>query len=252
MTDTLFDPHYEYLRERAIAAYPNEGVWIVTEDEVLEVENLSKDPRNSFSVDALKLAAIRNTGVKFGLVHSHPDAYEVPSAHDMRQQALCGEPWAILSCDGTNCSPLVKFGGEYDPPLWDRHFIHGVSDCYAFIRAWYAQYNVTLPDFPRDWQWWHKDESLYLEGFSKAGFTQVHDAPRKGDMFMFALTSETPSHAAVYEGDELISHHVGSRLPIDTARMPVTEPIHRWYPLISGVFRHKDFPNDASGTGESG
>lgn len=244
MIDTLFEPHYEKLKELATAAYPNEGVWLVTEEDLLPLENVSKDPRNSFSVDALRLAAVRNSGIKFGLVHSHPDAYEVPSAHDMQQQMMGGEPWAILSTDGINCSPLVKFGGEYDPPLWDRHFIHGVSDCYSFIRAWYAQYNVALPEFPRNWQWWQKDETLYLNGFSKAGFEQVHDAPRKGDMFMFAFSGETPSHAGVYEGDELISHHVGSRLPIDEVRRPVTEPVNRWMPLLTGVFRHKDFPND--------
>lgn len=250
MRDSLFDPHYEEIKALALKAYPNEGVWLVAENEVVELENLSKDPRNSFSVDAIRLAAVRNSGIKFGLVHSHPDAYEVPSAHDMRQQALGGEPWAILSTDGTNCSPFVKFGAEYTPSLWGRHFIHGVSDCYSFIRAWYAQYNVTLPEFPRDWQWWDKGENLYLEGFSKAGFTQVHDEIRKGDMLMFALSGDHPSHAAVYEGDDLISHHVGSRLPIDEVRRPVKESIYRWMPLLSGIFRHKDFPSDADDTSQ--
>ena len=243
MTDKLFDPHYETIREMAIAAYPNEGVWLVSEDEVIELENLSEDPRNSFKVDAIRLAAVRNSGIPFGLVHSHPDAYEVPSAYDMRQQLMGGEPWAILSTDGVNCSEFVKFGAGYEPDLWERHFVHGVADCYSFLRTWYAQYNVALPEFPRDWQWWQKDENLYIEGFSKAGFEQVHDTPRKGDMFMFALTGDSPSHAAVYEGDELISHHVGSRLPLDETRRPVTEPIHRWLPLVSGIFRHKDFPD---------
>lgn len=244
MNDDLFEPHYEELKKLAVAAYPNEGVWLVTPDEVLELENISDDPRNEFKVDALGMANVRRHIKRFGLVHSHPDAYEVPSSHDMRQQLVGGEPWAILSTDGVNCSPLVKFGDGYTPPLWERYFIHGVADCYSFLRSWYAQYGITLPEFPRDWQWWDKSQTLYVDGFAKAGFERVHDAPRKGDMLMFAFAGGTPSHAAVYEGDELISHHVGSRLPIDTSRRPVKEPIHRWLERMVGVYRHKEFKQE--------
>ena len=67
-------------------------------------------------------------------------------------------------------------GGEYTtvlpaerPPLLERPFIHGSWDCYGLIRDWYLQERgISLPDFPREDNWWTRGVTLYVRHSAEA------------------------------------------------------------------------------------
>lgn len=246
----MLNKHIDQIREEAKEGYPNEVVWVVTEDECVQLVNMSKEPTNSFKVDDVAMLKLRQSGVEFCLVHSHPDAPAVPSAADMAHQMSGGETWAIISTDGTNTTDLTVWGGNTIYDLWNRPFIHGITDCWAFIRDRYAVEGIELVDYPRDWEWWNKGQDIYTEqltgigGFELVGH-HVEDI-QEGDLLLFSLKGTAPNHAAYYEGGELISHHTGSRLPIDNSRRPHKEPVHRWLDFLCGVYRHKGWVSKES------
>jgi cell wall-associated NlpC family hydrolase len=95
-----------------------------------------------------------------------------------------------------------------------RQWSHGVLDCYAIIRDWYAQEkNISLLDFERSDEWWKMGGNLYLDNFEKAGFKKITlEDLSCGDVILMTVNSTVPNHGAIYLGDNVILHHVHGRL----------------------------------------
>lgn len=239
----MFDLHHSQIFEEAKAGYPNEVVWVITESGCYQVDNVHEDPENHFRISLEDLLDAFLDGLQ-AIVHSHPDIPDMPSERDMRGQLDTNVPWGIVSTDGKNCLPIVWWGnGVVRTPLIGRGFRHGVTDCYALIRDYYAQeHGIYLPEYPRSWEWWRKGQDLYSQGFPEAGFRRFDpdvEPPQEGDMWFSQIRSDVPNHGGVYLGDETILHHVTARRGVDPSRLSKREPIHRWVPHITHWLRHE-------------
>jgi cell wall-associated NlpC family hydrolase len=167
----------------------------------------------------------------------------------MRQQIAMDVPWGLVITDGARVSRPFFWGDMLDPPpLLRRDFRHGPSgtdgsgDCYALIRDWYRmERQIVLPEFPRDDVWWaggQNGDNLYLNGFAKAGFTDIGRAaglrdPRLGDVFLVTIRSKVPNHGGVYLGKGMIIHHPGKCLSIE-------KPLGEWVKLVSHWLRRPE------------
>lgn len=172
-----------------------------------------------FVLDPQDYAEAAAQGEISAVVHSHPDGTPDPSGVDLMACEASALPWLIVSYPGREWREILP--ATYLPPLIGREFQHGVQDCYALVRDWYAQeMNLQLPDFSRDDDWWHKGQNLYLDNFAACGFTEITAADLQwGDALLMAIVSPVPCHAAVYLGDEMIIHHRQGRL---SCREPLT------------------------------
>lgn len=250
----MFKTYYEQMMREAIAAYPNEAVWFITRRGCQQVPNISSTPEDTFATSEADTLRAFQDGL-LAVVHSHPASPACPSARDMQGQIDSNVPWGIIATDGKDALEPVWWGADTPrEDLQTRHFRHGVTDCYALIRDFYLIEMATeLPEYPRDWDWWHQEQSLYLEGFASAGFRPVElrvrgseefmglaEPPQRGDMWFAQIRSDVPNHAGVYLGDGLGLHHPSGHAAVDTTRLPKTEPIHRWSSHITHWFRHKD------------
>lgn len=243
----MFPEHIEQIEAEAIAAYPNEAVWLITRNECRLVPNKSETPTEDFEVDYRTLAAAQRRGL-LAVVHSHPDRLACPSAADMRAQIASAVPWGIVATDGVGCSALSWFGDQVPiPELEGRTFCHGITDCYSLIRDYYRlERGIRLPEFPRSWQWWTKGLDLYSDGFGDAGFYRLDVEPehiregdvQEGDVWLAQIRSPVPNHGGIYLGNELALHHVTSAYAIDKTRVSGKEPIHRWMPHITHWLRY--------------
>lgn len=145
-----------------------------------------------------------------GIVHSHPYAPPEPSQADLVACEATALPWHIVNAPTGQWHTFTPSG--YTAPLVGRVFSHGVLDCYALIRDWYAQERgIDLPDFDRRDGWWERGENLYLENFAAVGFEPV-DELQDGDSMLMQISSPVPNHAAIYLGDDMILHHLQGRL----------------------------------------
>jgi cell wall-associated NlpC family hydrolase len=230
----------------AIAVYPEECIgYLDAAGAYVPLKNMAADPQAHAIPERRALAAAMQGNNLRALCHSHPGGPDCPSEADMRTQMEMEIPFAIVATNGEACMPAFAWGDELldDGPLVGRSFRHGVTDCYAMIRAWYrVECGVDLPDYPRNWEWWRPEQvgekDLYRRYFADAGFVEADRATaREGDVWLAAIRSEVPNHAGVYLGDGLALHHPSSGLENDPGRLSKRESIARWSDYITHWLR---------------
>lgn len=251
------------IKRHAIEAWPEECCGVVVGDAYVRCRNVHAKPTEDFQIGQDEWDAAYAAGTVEAVVHSHPDAPEsraknYPTVPDMEQQIATALPWGITCTDGAAATEPFWFGDQAPiPALIGRGFRHGVTDCLSLIRDAYrlprddaaAQLEiedwpfdqVIIPEFPREWEWWleegDKNPNFYRDCFDAAGFVEIGDAPRPGDIFRMSLRAATPNHAGIYLSGNLGVHHLASTLPVDHKRLSgrialgsyrnlITE--HRW------------------------
>lgn len=181
-------------------------------------ENMAKD-NDQFRMQSEDWIKAEDAGEIVGLIHSHPDVSNEPSEADKVVCEATNIPWYIVSLVDDSWNEIKPTG--YVQPLVGRVFYHGVVDCYTLCRDWYKQeFNLELPNFHRDDDWWAKGQNLYVENFKAAGFVQIpkndgeldFSQVQIGDAFLIQIQADVANHAAVYIGDGLIMHHLYGRL----------------------------------------
>lgn len=243
---------FRHARDMAAKTPPEESVGILSDGQYIACPNLSVYPEKSFRLGRDILAQHQPVEA---IIHSHPGGNACPSSHDMRQQIASHIPWVVVVVPtaGKPDIPECWFSWGH-PPQLDMlvGYRHGVTDCYGLIRGWFSdKAGVILPDYPREWEWWHGKENLYLDHFADAGFAPISaiseisaispsSAIRRGDVFLAAIRSPVPNHAGIYIGHGLILHHLAGARPADPSRLPRKEPVERWKRFITTWLRHPE------------
>lgn len=178
--------------------------------------NMASNPASEFEISPEQFAEADALGDVIGVVHSHPGTTGQPSGFDVQSHAASGLSWWIVGLMAADVDPDIHFmPPASELPLVGRPFVHGVTDCYSVVRDYYRmERGVSLPDYRRDDNWWHKGGNLYEENFGNAGFVAVQgsDAPLPGDIILMNIGANVSNHAAVYLGDNVILHHLHGRL----------------------------------------
>ena len=253
-------------RRHAEIEWPKESVgFVLTNGDYVPLINTHPDPENHFRISHEdedlyrdeKAAVVHSHCVKAGSFHASDGPLAAgPSAHDMAQQLVSGCPWGLVVVfDGLGQDSVIWWGDELPevPPLLGRPFVHGVYDCYSiirdhhrldsygFIRDYYGVDSIVLPEFPRDFGWWAKDEEgrmpmahLYETGFAKAGFRRIsQEEIRPGDVFLASvLAPGITNHGGVYLGNGEILHHLRGRLS-------KTDVASRWLDYVTHYLRYE-------------
>lgn len=229
------------IKAHALDQYPNESCGFIVDEEYISFDNLADKPKESFVIQPEAWAKYSQHGTIKAVVHSHPDGPDCPSEADMRQQVATDIPWGIICTNGEQTTEPFWFGDDAPKaPLIGRGFRHGVTDCYSQIRDYYLlERKITLPEFPRDWEWWLEDQDLYQDGFAIAGFKLINESEvKEGDVFLAQVRSKVPNHGGVYLGNGLGLHHLTGALAVDMTRLSVREPINRWNKFITHWLRY--------------
>lgn len=211
------------VRKHAAAEYPRECCGLVVQigrrQRYVPCRNLAEGAAGAdrFTLDPADYAAAEDLGTIVGVVHSHPDATSRASDADV---ALCNAgsvPWYILSWPEGDLNTLLPCGGV--PPLVGRPFVHGTDyDCYGLIRGFYKlEYGITLPDYPRDDEWWTRGENLYMKLFREAGFEEASGPLQRGDVVLMQVQAPEVNHGGVYLGDGQMLHHLYGQLSAPVA-----------------------------------
>jgi proteasome lid subunit RPN8/RPN11 len=212
------------LEAHTLAEYPKEccGLVVVVKgrERYVPCRNLASTPDEHFVMDPKDYAAAGELGEITMIVHSHPDVSAKPSEADLVQCEVWELPWIIVSVMPGPVVEEVRLvePSGYQAPLVGRAWCHGVLDCWALCRDWYArERGVDLPDPHRDDNWWadgstdlYNDSALADASFARVSLSEL--AP--GDLILMQVRSKNrvPNHAAIYLGDGLILHHMHGRL----------------------------------------
>jgi proteasome lid subunit RPN8/RPN11 len=207
------------IREHAAQEYPREACGLIAvikgKERYLPCRNIAESRNENFVLHPADYAKAEDLGEVLALVHSHPDAGNLPSEADRVQCAASGLPWYIVSVNAQGeTSDIARYEPDgYEAPLVGRQFVHGILDCYTLVRDYYArELNMALPNFQRADNWWNKGENLYMEHFADAGFSPIRGNIALHDVIIMQVRSPVPNHAGVYIGNSLMLHHMYGRL----------------------------------------
>jgi proteasome lid subunit RPN8/RPN11 len=207
--------------KHAIAHYPEEVCAVIAGGNLILCQNEAEDRNSTFKISAEKLIEAEILHGPLDLVlHTHSGASagrwprHWPSGQDMQSWMHGSTPWLIFACNGEGLGEHCVLDDANPAPLEGREFIHGINDCYSLIRDYFRmEKGITLPNYPRDMEWWAKDKDLYSENFEAAGFVEIPaDQVRSGDCMMIQFRSDVINHAAVVIDESRILHHMIHRL----------------------------------------
>jgi cell wall-associated NlpC family hydrolase len=232
------------IKEHAIEEYPKEALGLIVDGEYLRCTNISPDPINTFELKALEYLQAKSKGEIQALIHSHTHqrkssrfAPNWPSLMDMTEWLKGTIPWGIIAVDDELNTSEILWLEENNSPLEGRRFSHGASDCYGLIRDYYRMVlGISLRDYPRDFEWWNKNEDLYSQNFAREGFFEISENELKEhDCILFKYHSPVVNHAAVYVGDGDILHQLMGRM-----RLSAREKLQRYQSSIVKYLRHEN------------
>lgn len=198
---------HQAIAAHAAAEHPRECCGVIIKAgrrrQYVPCDNLATTPSEHFVLDPKGWAAAEDLGKVLAIVHSHPDVPARPSMADRVSCELHGLPWVIMSWPEGDVATIEPEG--YRAPLAGRDYAHGVLDCWALCRDWYArEWGLELPNYERRDGWWEEGESLYEKHYKAAGFYPVGLADaRRGDMLVMQIGRAVhPNHAAIYLGSD--------------------------------------------------
>lgn len=228
----------------ALREWPNEACGLVVQQSpahpvrYLPCVNVSSNPRDYFEIADSVVLPFLQSGTLHGVFHSHPQGELSPSLADMRAQLDMQVPFYV--CTLSPAGTYMDFWGWGDqlptPPLKQREFRAGVTDCYSLARHFHHRVlgNV-LPDFPRDDAWWDDPsrENPILVHMAASGFMPYHGADLQvGDGLLFRLRYNRVTHCGVYIGGGLFLHHMHGKIS-------KADPLVQWGRFLHSVMRHK-------------
>jgi proteasome lid subunit RPN8/RPN11 len=183
-----------------------------TKFRIVRARNLAADPINTFDLDPDAWLQVGHDEEVIGIYHSHPSGNPEPSLCDLSGCEATQLPWHIVGC-GTGAYRRIDPSG-FRAPYLRRPYVYGVHDCWALVRDWYRwEWNLDIPDFHREPDFWLRGQNLFLDHLEQAGFVvQTEGDVQAGDGFLVQMSSPVPNHAVVYLGDGTILHHVRGRL----------------------------------------
>lgn len=182
----------------------------------IKATNVAEDARNRFVISAEEYAQAEEQGEILAIAHSHVLTPPTPTQTDLVGIEETNLPWLIVNTPvGTH---TVTTPSGYKAPLVGREFSHGVLDCYALLKDYYAEVlNITLPEYDREKGWEDRGENLIEKRVEDAGFIDIDESEvQEHDVILMQITEgmakPVTNHISVYVGGGAILHHATGRL----------------------------------------
>ena len=192
-------------------------------------KNLSNWSNQCFIIDPVDYAKAEDTGKILAVIHSHPTTQPVASQADMISCEDTNLPWHIVN-------PKTEQWGYYEPsgykpPLIGRHWVWGVTDCWALVRDWYKEKKGIIL---RDWERPITPEEFIADPMFercawRTGFRQLRPEEKleNGDLLFMSILTSGLNHVAIFiDGDVL--HHLADRISCK-------EPYNEWLLKCTGM-----------------
>ena len=232
----------DFIKSISRERYPNEAVFgVISEDEVIELTNTHEKPQEQFKVNSDSfygagcIALVHSHTVKRGDM-GHSEMYidpRTPSEADMQTQMQMDIPFGILALDEETTLDIVWFP-DLDSEILGQEYISGIHDCYTLIQKYYWQKKgIKLKTVAHSATWFENNPRLYEENYRYGGFEDSSlENIKIGDMVLIRLFHDSPTHAAVYVGNDTIWHHTANRLSHE-------DSLSKWVKRISKVLTYK-------------
>ena len=191
-------------------------------------KNLSTYSQQCFIIDPNDFIKAEESGNILAVIHSHPVTPPIASQADKISCENSELPWHIVN-------PKTEQWGYYEPsgykpPLIGRHWVWGITDCWALVRDWYKE---TKGIVLRDWDRPTTPEEFIADPMFercawRTGFRQLRPEEKlqNGDLLFMSIMATGLNHVAIFlDGDVL--HHLADRISCK-------EPYNQWLLKCTG------------------
>ena len=192
-------------------------------------KNLSTYSQQCFIIDPDDYVKAEETGVVLAVIHSHPITPPVASQADKISCEDSALPWHIVNPKTEQWGYYMPSG--YKPPLIGRHWVWGITDCWALVRDWYKDEKKIIL---RDWDRPTTPEKFIADPMFercawRTGFRQLRPEEKlqNGDLLFMSIMATGLNHVAIFlDGDVL--HHLADRISCK-------EPYNEWLLKCTGM-----------------
>lgn len=248
-TDVLIES-----RKHAEEEFPKESVGFVVDGKYVRVKNIHTEPEQHFKVHPKTIAKYK--GKIQAVIHSHNISIDpttgktvhltFPSKSDMEAQIAWNIPFGIQYVTEEGAGNILWWGRGVPVADYEgRPYVYGVYDCFSVILDYYREeLGIDLPDFPREDEWWERDEDVYVNHMKDYGMIKVDkDDLQPNDVILLTIRSNVANHAILYLGGDQGLHH----LALNTSRI---ESVNRYIDpqktLFHSVWRYKSNEEDST------
>ena len=191
-------------------------------------KNLSTYSQQCFIIDPNDFIKAEESGNILAVIHSHPVTPPIASQADKISCENSELPWHIVN-------PKTEQWGYYEPsgykpPLIGRHWVWGISDCWALVRDWYKE---TKGIVLRDWDRPTTPEEFIADPMFercawRTGFRQLRPEEKlqNGDLLFMSIMATGLNHVAIFLDGDVLHHQVG--------RLSCREPYSEWLLKCTG------------------
>ena len=214
--------------------YPREGCGVIGivkgKKKWFPCANLASTNEN-FVMSSLEYINIKKRADVFAIVHSHPDATNEPSQHDIDCCNALGIPYYIFSYPEMELNIIEPKTKAY--PLIGREYHFGKLDCFEAMRDWLAKEGIYIPPRePFEDDWWIRGLDYFTEENIKNWNHQKVDTLQKNDVLIFTVRNKIANHCGVYLGNDIFFHHAENRISCRENLYPF------WAQNLTGIYRY--------------
>lgn len=224
------------IEEHFKSEYPREGCGVIGivkgKKRWFPCENLAED-NETFILSSRDYFKIKQQADILAIVHSHPDASNEPSQHDVNCCNALGVPYYIFSYPDMELNivePKKVFNN-----LIGREYEFGVTDCFEAMRDWLESEGINIPPRePFEYLFHEKGIDYFSEEIIKKWNHVRVESPQKNDVLIFKVgSSDIADHCGVYLGNDVMFHHAANRLSCRENMYPF------WIKHLVGIYRHE-------------
>lgn len=214
--------------------YPREGCGVIGivkgKKKWFPCTNTANTNEN-FVMSSLEYLDIKRRADIFAIVHSHPDATNEPSQHDIDCCNALGIPYYIFSYPEMKLNIIEPKTKAY--PLIGREYQFGKLDCFEAMRDWLAKENIYIPPRePFEDDWWTQGLDYFTEENIKNWNHEKVDTLQKNDVLIFTIRNKIANHCGVYLGNDIFFHHAENRISCRENLYPF------WAQNLTGIYRY--------------
>lgn len=214
--------------------YPREGCGVIGivkgKKKWFPCTNTASTNEN-FVMSSLEYIDIKRRADIFAIVHSHPDATNEPSQHDIDCCNALGIPYYIFSYPEMDLNIIEPKTKAH--PIIGREYQFGKLDCFEAMRDWLAKENIYIPPRePFEDDWWSKGLNYFTEENIKNWNHQKVDTLQKNDVLIFTVRNKVANHCGVYLGNDIFFHHAENRISCRENLYPF------WAQNLTGIYRY--------------
>lgn len=228
------------IKKTIISEYPKEMCGVLIDDKFQQIENVSKEPERSFTLNPIEYYAVQDACT--AIIHSHCATdiktitfdIRTPSYTDYIGQKSTKIPWYIFGTNGKVVYDPIILPRVPSKQYIGRKFMWYINDCYTLVQDYYKfEYGIELINHEDSFNYMSNKRNIFDNYTERAGFISRNyiGSLKQGELLVVHHKGLNASHLGIWTGTDVLHQDILSK----------REPLENFEGIISKILTYKDF-----------